>query len=82
MSEVAGAGIGRMGRNFLRERSGVINGLRRGHECHPIERVQVIEVDDVILHHLGEEHHVADDFRVLGDCDAETFSTQRTEARA
>src|SRR5208282_6569066 len=29
------------------------------------------EMDDVILHHLGEEEHVADDLGVLGDLDAE-----------
>ncbi len=48
-------------------------GLQRGDDVHPIESVQVIEVDDVILHHLGEEHDVANDFGVLGDLDAESI---------
>jgi len=72
VAEVAGAGFFRAGGNFLRESGGGHGiGLQRGDDVHPVESVQVIEVDDVILHHLGEEHDIANDFGVFGNLDAE-----------
>ena len=38
-------------------------GLERVDDVHPVERVQVIEVDHVILHVLRGEHDVADESR-------------------
>ena len=35
-------------------------GLERVDDVHPVERVQMIEVNDVILHVLGRQHDVAD----------------------
>ena len=31
----------------------------------------MVEVDDMVLHHLGQEHDVADDFRILRDLDCQ-----------
>ena len=63
---------GHDGRHLLRQRRGRRRiGLERRHDVHPVERVQMIEVDDVVLHHLGQEHDVADDLGILGNLDAE-----------
>src|SRR5208337_1372661 len=72
IAEISGAGLFGAGRNLLCKRGGGHGiGLQRGDDVHPVESVQVIEVDDVILHHLGEEHDVANDFGIFGDSDAE-----------
>ena len=48
----------------LRQLSGLLGvGLERVHNVHPVERVQVVEVDHVILHVLRGEHDVADELR-------------------
>ncbi len=51
-------------RKRLRQLGGLLGiGLERVDDVHPVERVQVIEVDHVILHVLRGEHDVADDLR-------------------
>ena len=61
-----------IGRDFLCEGRGVIRiGFQRRDDVDPIERVQVIEVDYVVLHHLGEEQDVADDLSVFWNLHAE-----------
>ena len=79
------AEIGRAGffviRNGLRDRRslGRIGLERRGH-IHPIERVQMIEVDHVVLHHLRAGDQIADDARVVGHLDVERVF-DRADAR-
>ena len=43
----------------VRGRRGI--GLQRGDHVHPVERVQVVEVHDVVVHVLRADHQVADE---------------------
>jgi len=47
-------------------------GLERGNDVHPVQCVQVIEMHHVVLHHLGEEHHVADDLGIRWNLDVQS----------
>ncbi len=66
--------LGRVGpiRNGLREfcRGGRI-GFERAHNVHPIERVEVIKVDDVILDKLAAFDDITNDLRVERNRNAE-----------
>ena len=44
-------------------------GLERGHHVHPVQRVQVVEVHQVIVHIQVQLHQVADGVGVLGNLD-------------
>jgi len=46
-------------------------GLESQRDIHPIQRVQVIEVNDVILHHLRAGDQVANQARVFRNFDLE-----------
>ncbi len=79
-SEIGGAGFFVI-RNGLRDlRSLRRIGLERRGDVHPVERVQVIEVDHVILHHLRAGDQVADDARVLRHIDLQRVF-DRADAR-
>ncbi len=41
--------------------------LERRHHVDPVERVQVIEMHDVIVHELRDDHQIADQLCVGGD---------------
>ena len=58
----------RVGRNRLRECRGRLRvGLERRYHIHPVERVQVIEMHDVIVHVLRADHEIADQLRHSGE---------------
>ena len=59
----------RDGLSQLRRLTGV--GFQRQRDVHPIESMQVIEVDDVILHHLGARNDVADQPGGIRDLDSQ-----------
>ena len=59
-------------RDALLDLGGLLRvGLERRHDVHPVERVQVVEVDEVVLRVQRRVHQVADDVRVLRDLDPE-----------
>ena len=59
-------------RDLLRQRRrGGRIGLERRHHIHPVQRVQMVEVNHMVLDILRQLHDVADDLRVLGDGDAQ-----------
>ena len=69
VGEIAGRGA-RVARDRLRERRGRLRiGLERRHHVHPVERVQVIEMHDVIVHELRADHQIADQLRIGGNRD-------------
>ena len=62
----------RPGRNAACDLRGVLGiGLERADHVHPVQGVQMIEMHDVILHELGAEHEVADQFRIGWDDDVQ-----------
>ena len=64
----------------LRQLCGFLGiGLESVDDVDPVERVQVIEVDDVVLHVLGGHHDVADELSGGRDGDAES-ALNRTNA--
>ncbi|MPM14565.1 hypothetical protein SDC9_60929 [bioreactor metagenome] len=71
VAEVAGGGqrVARAHR-LLQLGSGLRIGAERIHRVHPIERMQVIEMDDMVVDLQRELHHVADRVRVVRDLDA------------
>ena len=72
-------------RKRLRQLRGLLGiGLERVDDVHPVERVQVIKVDHVILHVLRGEHDVADELRRGRHRDAERILNRaaRWPARA
>ena len=46
-------------------------GLERADHVHPVQGVQMVEMHDVVLHVLGAEHQVADQFGVGRNDDAQ-----------
>ena len=59
-------------RDALGQLGGLLRvGLQRADDVHPVERVQVVEVDHVVLHVLGAEHQVADELRIGRHGDAQ-----------
>ncbi len=57
-------------------------GGKRGDYIHPVERMQVVEMVDMVMHLQRELHDVADDIGVFRDGDAKAFSTARTDVSA
>ena len=57
-------------------------GLERGDHVDPVERRQVVEVDDVVVHRVRGDDHVADVLGVHRHLEPSAFSTARTEAIA
>ena len=59
-------------RHLLREASrGSRIGFERRHNVHPVQRMQVIKVNHMILDILRQRHDVADDLRVFRNGDAD-----------
>ena len=69
VGEIAGRGPWIAG-NALRQRRRLGRiGFQCGDHVHPIERVQVIEVNDMIVHVLCRDHEIADELRVVRNVD-------------
>jgi hypothetical protein len=71
VGEVAGRRVGPVGERLLDIRCFLGIGLERGHNIHPVQRVQVIKVHDVIVHVLLGDHQVANQVGCLGDANAQ-----------
>ena len=69
--------------NRLGERS-VLRGIgfERTDDIHPVERVQMIEMNDMILHILDAGNEVPDNSCIIGYLIFNAFSTALTEAVA
>ena len=64
VGEVLGRALGPVG-NALSDLGGFLRvGFQRAHHVHPVERVQVVEVDHVVLKVLRTEHEVSHELRV------------------
>jgi hypothetical protein len=71
VAEVPGRGV-RMARDRLLDLRGLLGiRLQCGHHVDPVERVQVVEVHQVILGVQRRVHEIPDDVRVLRDLDAD-----------
>ena len=68
-AEIGGAGLFAVG-NRLRDGGSLRRiGLEGGGDIDPVERVQMIEVDHMVLHHLRAGDEVADNAGVIGNVD-------------
>ncbi|CAM2154319.1 hypothetical protein PT2222_300024 [Paraburkholderia tropica] len=87
IAEVARRGQRPVG-NALREFGGALRvRVERAHHVDPVERVQVIEVHEVVVHPQRGLHEIADEIRILGNRDAErvlhrAHRRERVRARA
>gem|GEM_PF-7086711 len=82
VGEIARRSVGPLGGNLLRQLGGGFRiRLERGNHVHPVQRVEVVKVNHVVLHVLGELHHVADDLRVRwhGDPQGVLHGTHRSQ---
>jgi hypothetical protein len=69
--------------DIVRQRRGFCRiGFEGADHIHPVQRVQVVKVDQVIVLELGPMHQIADDAGILGDLDPDGISTALTEDRA
>ena len=72
VAEVARRGQRVRGRHQLLQLGGLLGvGLEAGDHIDPVQRVQVVEVHHMVLHHLGLGHDFSDQVGVPGDLDAQ-----------
>ena len=71
MAKYSGLLFGQVEMDFLQRAGRRRVGRKRTHHVHPVQGVQVVEVDHVILDELHGFQQVADDAGVVGNGDAE-----------
>ncbi len=86
-AEVPGRAVGPRRDALLQLGSLLRVGFQRRHDVDPVQRVQVVEVHEVVLRVQRRVHQVADDVRVLRDLDAQRILDrahrgERVDARA
>ena len=64
VGEIARAGLRVTGDGLRERRSRCGIGLQRGNDIHPVERMQMIKVHDMIVHVLRSDHQIADEIGV------------------
>ena len=69
--EIAGRGERPVGDRLRQRRGGLGIGGKRRDDVHPVERMQMIEMHEMVVHLQRELHDVADRVGVLGDRDAD-----------